>query len=230
MDIQDKFLRAKLATLLVGTSMLQYLFGKRMDNFMFQRRLKEIGIIKFKPPLWNFLNLYNLCTRGVIKELEPTEGWMACTFNPRDVSLGDDIKRLHGLLEKIKALETDMHEYKSYHEDICRILTDIIKRFSGSEDRDFTNVFRNIMFQGDRDEIVSDLDTILNKDGKLSEIKVIVPAVVVYFFQVSQYMKYTQPNIRIYSIKTILTNTYILGYFFLKNYVVICCTKNSPIF
>lgn len=170
MDTREKFSRAKLATLLVGTSMLQNLFEKRMDNFMFHRRLKEIGIVNFKPLLWNFLNLYGLCTKGVIKELEPTEGWMACTFNPHDVSLGDDIKRLHGLLEKINALETNMHGYKFVHEDICRILTDIIKRFSGSEGRDFTNVFRNIMDQSDHEGIVSDLDTILKENGRFSEI------------------------------------------------------------
>lgn len=108
---------------------------------------------------------------------------MPCTFDLHDVSLGDDIKRLNGLLEKINALETNMHEHKFVHEDICRLLTDIIKRFSGSENRDFTNVFKNIMFQGDRDEIVSDLDTILNKEGKLSEIKLIVPTVVIYVFK-----------------------------------------------
>lgn len=48
-------------------------------------------------------------------------------------------------------------------------------------------------------------------------LKVKVPTVVVHVFSVSQYMKYTQSNIRIHFINNKLANTYLFAIFLYDN-------------
>lgn len=165
MDVRNSFLRAKLAILVVGTEMLRSVFEKHKQNIIFCVRLKEKFEIKtFDPCLMNFKELYNLCTQNMVENLHPSSGdWEKKSIDSRDVSLGDDIKRLQLLYEFFSKADLDSLHYRTQRDDINETLNDIIQRFSISEGINFEIIFRNIMQSWDIDEINADIEFILNK-------------------------------------------------------------------
>lgn len=164
MNVKEKFSRARLATLVVGTSMLRYVFVKPRDQFYFHTRLNEIlKMENFEPSSMNFMQLYELCAKNVLEELRPSEGWGKDSVDSRDVSLGDDIKRLKWLLDLFHKTESNFLYYINIHNDICKTIGDIIKRFLISEGVDFARVFQYIMHHCIVEEINKDFDLIFNK-------------------------------------------------------------------
>lgn len=68
MDVQEQFSRARLANIVVGTSMLQFVFEKLKDDFCVRAKIKEIlKVKKFDPFSMNFMDLYDLCTKDLVK-------------------------------------------------------------------------------------------------------------------------------------------------------------------
>lgn len=169
MDVQENFSRARLATIVVGTSILQVIFEKLKDDFCFRAKIKEIlKMNDFYPLSMNFMELYDLCTRDFVKQLHPSTNWNDALVNPQDVLLGDDIKRIKALLHFFSETESELLDYRKKHDDICKALHDIIKRFLNSERVDLTRIFQDIMHRFIIEEINSDLEIILCK-GKERE-------------------------------------------------------------
>lgn len=167
MDVQEQFSRARLATIVVGTSMLQFVFGKLQDDFCVRTKIKEILKVKiFDPYSMSFMDLYDLCTKDLVKKLHQSTTWNEVSVNPQDVLLGDDIKRIKVLLHIFSETETELLDYRKIHDDICKTLHDIIKRFFNSERVDFSRIFQDIMHRFIIDEINADLGTILCKGNK----------------------------------------------------------------
>lgn len=167
MDVKEQFSRARLATIVVGTSMLQFVFGKLQDDFCVRTKIKEILKVKiFDPYSMNFMDLYDLCTKDLVKKLHQSTTWNEVSVNPQDVLLGDDIKRIKVFLEMFSETETELLDYRKIHDDTCKALHDIIKRFLNSERVDFSRIFQDIMHRFTIDEINADLETILYKGNK----------------------------------------------------------------
>lgn len=177
MDVQEKFSRARHATIVVGTRMLQLIFEKLKDDFCVRAKIKETLKVKdFDPFSMNFMDLYDLCTKDLVKKLHPSTNWNDASVNSQDVLLGDDIKRIEMLLRIFSEKESELLEYRNIHDDICKVLNDIIKRFFISEKVDFSRIFQDIMHRFIIDEINADLELILckgNKREKFSVIKVV---------------------------------------------------------
>lgn len=166
MDVQEQFSRARFATIVVGTKMLQLIFEKLKHDFCVHAKIKEILKVKdFHPLSMNFMDLYDLCTKDLVKKLHPSTNWNA-SVNPQDVLLGDDIKRIKKLLHIFSETESELLEYRKTHDDICKVLNDIIKRFFNSEREDFSRIFQDIMHRLIIDEINADLQTIFCKGNK----------------------------------------------------------------
>lgn len=169
MDVPNNLSRARLATSLLGTEMMRHVFRKVKDNFIFQARLKEKFNLKNSDPCsMNFKELYDLCTKNMVEILHPSSGdWEMKHVDSKDVSLGDDIKRLQLLYEFFSKAGLDSLHYRTQLIDINKTLNDIIKRFSVSEGINFEEIFRNIMQSGDIDEIIAENEFILNKGNSL---------------------------------------------------------------
>lgn len=164
MDVQEQFSRARFATLIVGTKMLQLIFDKLKDDFCVHARIKEILKEKdFYPLSMNFMDLYDLCTKDFVKKLHPSTNWNDALVNPQDVLLGDDIKRIKVLLQIFSETESELLDYRKKYDAICKALHDIIKRFFNSERVDFTRIFEDIMHRFIIEEINADLEIILCK-------------------------------------------------------------------
>lgn len=169
MDVPNSLLRAEVATSVLGTEMLRHVFRKVKDNFCFRARLKEQFNLKNSDPCsMDFKELYNLCTKNMVENLRPSSGdWEKKSVDSRDVSLGDDIKRLQVLFEFFSKAGLDSLHYRTQLNDINKTLDDIIKRFSVSEGINFEGIFRKIMQSGDIDEIIAEIEFILNKGNSL---------------------------------------------------------------
>lgn len=168
MDVQEQFSRARFATLIVGTKMLQLIFGKLTDDFCVHAKIKEILKVKdFQPFSMNFMDLYDICTKGLVKKLHPSTNWNDASVYPQDVLLGDDIKRIKKLLHIFSETESELLDYRKMHDYICKTLNDIIKRFFISEKEDFSKIFQDIMHRFIIEEINADLEIILCKGNKL---------------------------------------------------------------
>lgn len=168
MDVQEQFSRARFATLIVGTKMLQLIFDKLKDDFCVHAKIKEILKVKdFQPFSMNFMDLYDICTKGLVKKLHPSTNWNDAPVYPQDVLLGDDIKRIKKLLHIFSETESELLDYRKMHDYICKTLNDIIKRFFISEKEDFSKIFQDIMHRFIIEEINADLEIILCKGNKL---------------------------------------------------------------
>lgn len=106
-------------------------------------------------------------TKGLVKKLHPSTNWNDAFVYPQDVLLGDDIKRIKKLLHIFSETESELLDYKKMHDDICKTLNDIIKRFFISEKEDFSKIFQDIMHRFIIEEINADLEIILCKGNKL---------------------------------------------------------------
>lgn len=168
MDVQEQFSRARFATLIVGTKMLQLIFDKLKDDFCVHAKIKEkLKVKDFQPFSMNFMDLYDICTKGLVKKLHPSTNWNDASVYPQDVLLGDDIKRIKKLLHIFSETESELLDYRKMHDYICKTLNDIIKRFFISEKEDFSKIFQDIMHRFIIEEINADLEIILCKGNKL---------------------------------------------------------------
>lgn len=167
MNERENFSRARLATIVVGTSMLRCVFKKPRNKFYFHARLKEkLKMRHFDPSSMNFMQLYELCAKNVVEELRPSEGWGKDSVDSRDISLGDDIKRLKLLLDLFHNTESNIQYNINIHNDICKTLNDIVKRFLISEKVDLARIFQYIMHHCVADDVNKDFDLIFNKGNE----------------------------------------------------------------
>lgn len=170
MSAGEKCSRVRLATLVAGTSMLRCVFEKRRDKFYFNARLKEkLNMRDFDPSSMNFMQLYELCAKNVVEELRPSEGWGKDSVDSRDISLGDDIKRLKLLLDLFRSTESNIQYNINIHDDICKTLNDIVKRFLTSEKVDLAWNIQYILHLCVADDVNKDFDLIFDEgNGRLN--------------------------------------------------------------
>lgn len=167
MSAEEIFLRVRLATLVVGTSMLRCVFEKTRDKFYFIARLKEkLNMRDFDPSSMNFMQLYELCAKNVVGELRPSEEWGKDSVDSRDITLGDDIKRLKLLLDFFHNTESNIQNNINIHDDLCKTLNDIVKRFFISERVNLAWIFQYIMHHCIADDVNKDFDLIFDKGNE----------------------------------------------------------------